>query len=78
MALWEEEATSERIDGRNDNVDISNCCNHARTNSTSTSTSTSTNNNNTPTSTTTRPATDSSPPCRCFRYPGTGHRSPAQ
>ncbi|KAG9884409.1 hypothetical protein KCU94_g18216, partial [Aureobasidium melanogenum] len=74
MALWEEEATSERIDGRNNNVDISNCCNHARTNSSITTN----NNNNTPTSTTTTAATDSGPPCRCFRYPGTGHRSPAQ
>ncbi|KAG9823748.1 hypothetical protein KCU98_g11165, partial [Aureobasidium melanogenum] len=70
MALWEEEATSERIDGRNDNV---NCCNHASTNSSSTN-----DDNNTPTSTTTTAATDSGPPCRCFRYPGTGHRSPAQ
>lgn len=73
MALWQEEASSERIDGRNDNV---NCCNHSGTNSNNA-------NNNTPSrfrsrsSTTTTP-TEPGSPCRCFRCPGTGHSSPAQ
>jgi hypothetical protein len=72
MALWQEEATSERVDGRNDydNVDCDNCCpNRPGTNSLRCST-------NSPTTGTT--AAGPGPPCTCFRCSGTGPWPSAQ